>query len=272
MSNCYSIRFLVVFVVIFNGCLACSSQSTNVSNANVENKLLKDTLIHWKGADYQIITISPNDLSFFLDDGKQKFKSFYNLNEFVTQKNNKLIFAMNGGMYLPDDDNEPQGLYIENGSTRNKLDTIVHYRPIKTNFYLHPNGVFFIKKNGVAEIKTNKEFQEEYPLKNYSDIKFATQSGPMLVSNNQLHKAFTENSTNIHIRNAVGVLPNGTICFVLSEDRICFHDLATLFKEKLKCREALYLDGFVSKLYYPKLEKYRNLICGDFGVIIGVVE
>jgi uncharacterized protein YigE (DUF2233 family) len=36
------------------------------------------------------------------------------------------------------------------------------------------------------------------------------------------------------------------------------------------CRNALYLDGFVSRCYLP--EKNLTQLDGDFGVMIGVVE
>jgi uncharacterized protein YigE (DUF2233 family) len=234
--------------------------------------LVKDTLINWKGVDYVVITTTSEGLGFFLEEGNKKFKQFSTLSEYVRKKNKNLIFAMNGGMYLPERNNEPQGLYIEQGEIRKAIDTFTSVRPIRTNFYLHPNGIFYIKKSGEPVVLKNSDFLLEYAKKQYSDIKFATQSGPMLVSDGVIHPAFTPNSKNIHIRNAVGINKKGEICFVLSEERICFHDMATLFKEQLNCENALYLDGFVSKLYYPKLERYRRLNCGNFGVIIGLLN
>jgi uncharacterized protein YigE (DUF2233 family) len=234
--------------------------------------LVKDTLIHWNGVNYVVIRTTSDQLGFFLEDGNRKFKNFSALSEHVRKKNKNLIFAMNGGMYLPERNNEPQGLYIEQGKTRKKLDTFTSIRPIRTNFYLHPNGVFYIKKNGTPVVLKNTSFISEYPKKQYLDIKFATQSGPMLVVDGAIHPAFTPNSKNVHIRNAVGINQKGEICFVLSEERVCFHDIATLFKEELNCENALYLDGFVSRLYYPKLEPYRNLNTGNFGVIIGLLN
>jgi uncharacterized protein YigE (DUF2233 family) len=48
------------------------------------------------------------------------------------------VFAMNGGMYKPD--NSPQGLYIENREVAASLDTTTG----NGNFYLKPNGIFYI--------------------------------------------------------------------------------------------------------------------------------
>jgi uncharacterized protein YigE (DUF2233 family) len=272
INKVFKSNFLIptFLLLILNSCF-CSSKESVVETQPIDT-LTKDTLIYWKGVNYVVITTSSDQLNFFLDDGKKKFKQFGALSEHVRAKNKNLIFAMNGGMYLPENNNEPQGLYIENGKTRKGIDTFTSVRPIKTNFYLHPNGVFYIKKDGKPVVLKNTDFMLEYPEKRYSDIKFATQSGPMLVSDGAIHPAFTVNSKNTHIRNAVGINDKGEICFVLSEERVCFHDIATLFKEKLNCEEALYLDGFVSKLYYPKLERYRTLNCGNFGVIIGLLN
>ncbi|WP_052593792.1 phosphodiester glycosidase family protein [Aureispira sp. CCB-QB1] len=237
-----------------------------------ESSILRDTMIKWRGKNYVVLSTSPEKLSFFLGDKSNRFKSFSNLASHLKNKNKQLLFAMNGGMYLPNHNNEPQGLYIETGKIIKELDSIVAYRPIKTNFYLHPNGVFYITKDGSAYIKSNKEFQQEFRGDRINRIKYATQSGPLLVNHKELHKAFTPKSKNVHIRNAVGILPSGEVCFVISEDKICFHDIASLFKDNLKCRNALYLDGFVSELYYPKIKKYNSLNRGDFGVIIGIID
>jgi uncharacterized protein YigE (DUF2233 family) len=100
-------------------------------------------------------------------------------------------------------------------------------------------------------------------------IKYATQSGPMLVIDGEIHTAFKKNSTNLNIRNGVGILPNNQIIFAISKKEINFYDFAEYFK-KLGCKNALYLDGFVSRTYLP--EKNWKQFDGNFGVIIGVTE
>lgn len=42
------------------------------------------------------------------------------------------------------------------------------------------------------------------------------------------------------------------------------------FSKKKGCKNALYLDGFVSRTYLP--EKNWSQLDGNFGVIIGVTE
>ncbi len=162
---------------------------------------------------------------------------------------------MNGGMYK--EDNSPLGLYIENKQAKFPLNTGKGVG----NFYLYPNGVFYITVTNEAHICTTDNF------KNNGNIKYATQSGPMLLVDGHIHPAFKEGSENTNIRNGVGILPNNKIVFAMSKREINFYDFANYFK-KLGCKNALYLDGFVSRVYLP--EKNWTQMDGNFGVIIGV--
>ena len=89
----------------------------------------------------------------------------------------------------------------------------------------------------------------------------------MLVIEVDIHSVFQKNSVNLNIRNGVGILPNNDIIFAMSKKEINFYEFAEYFK-KLRCKNALYLDGFVSRTYLP--EKKWKQIDGNFGVIIGV--
>ena len=91
----------------------------------------------------------------------------------------------------------------------------------------------------------------------------------MVLINGEYHPKFRKGSENIHIRNGVGILPNGQLIFAISKERINFYDFATFFKEK-GCENALYLDGFVSRLYLP--EKGIEQMDGRFGVIVAEIE
>ena len=50
---------------------------------------------------------------------------------------------------------------------------------------------------------------------------------------------------------------------------INFYEFANYFKQ-LNCKNALYLDGFVSRTYLP--EKNWEQLDGNFGVIIAVTK
>ena len=91
----------------------------------------------------------------------------------------------------------------------------------------------------------------------------------MLLIDGNIHSAFKQGSSNLNIRNGVGILPNGDILFAMSTVEINFYDFALYFKN-LGCKNALYLDGFVSRMYCP--EKNQKQLDGNFGVMIGVTQ
>jgi uncharacterized protein YigE (DUF2233 family) len=194
---------------------------------------------------------------FWKDDNGQILGSIQNLKVFAEAKKNELTFAMNGGMYKKDQ--SPQGLFIENGVTHTPLDTLSG----NGNFYLQPNGVFYITGDDKPVICQTTDFVHS------ERIKFATQSGPMLLIDGQVHPAFKKGSANLNIRNGVGILPDNTVVFAMSKQEVNFYDLAEFFKG-MGCQYALYLDGFVSRTYLP--EQNWKQLDGNFGVIIGVVE
>lgn len=175
----------------------------------------------------------------------------------MASKDEILKFAMNGGMF--EINNVPKGLYIENSEIFNKIDTSKG----KGNFYLQPNGVFFITKNKEPEIVETKKFRYN------PNVQFATQSGPLLLVDGNINPMFQEQSKNLNIRNGVGILQNGNVVFAMSKKEVNFYNFALLFKE-LDCKSALYLDGFVSRTYFP--EKNWIQEDGNFGVMIGVTE
>lgn len=198
------------------------------------------------------------DLQLFWKNDTGIIKNFKTLKTFVESKNKELVFAMNGGMYM--EDRSPLGLFIQDHKLIKKLNT---GNASNANFYLKPNGVFYINDDKSAKVVQTDEFKMS------DKIKYATQSGPMLVINGKIHSAFKEGSSNLNIRNGVGILPNGKVLFAMSKNLINFYDLAKYFKDK-GCKNALYLDGFVSRTYLP--EKDCKQLDGNFGVIIGVTK
>jgi uncharacterized protein YigE (DUF2233 family) len=198
----------------------------------------------------------PSVIKFYWKDGKgQIFRSIQNLKSFVEAKNQELKFAMNGGMFMKD--NSPQGLYIENGETLRALDTLSG----PGNFYLKPNGVFYLTKDNRAVVCETNKFTDN------GQVNFATQSGPMLLIGGEIHSAFKKGSKNLNIRNGVGILPDNKVIFAVSKEEVNFYDFADYFKS-MNCKYELYLDGFVSRTYLPE-ENWKQLD-GNFGVIIGV--
>lgn len=206
----------------------------------------------------KIVNLEEEDLKlYWADENDDLLKNFANLSAFLKNQDKELSFAMNGGMFKRDF--SPQGLFIENGKTIAPLDTLSG----KGNFYLQPNGVFYLTTDNQAIVTQTSSFKKA------SNIKFATQSGPMLIIDGDLHPAFNEGSSNLHIRNGVGILENNQVVFAMSKEKINFFDFAKYF-QKMGCKNALYLDGFVSRTYYPAKNWVQN--DGNFGVMIGVSE
>jgi prepilin-type processing-associated H-X9-DG protein len=99
---------------------------------------------------------------------------------------------------------------------------------------------------------------------------FASQSGPMLVVNGKIHPKFSPNGTSRKLRNGVGVDDGGTVHFVISDGAVTFWEFATLFKDELKTRNALFFDGSVSSLYAPELGRNDGFL--PLGPMVGAYE
>lgn len=189
-----------------------------------------------------------------VDPHKQKVELFspafnddvQNFRDVLAKKRNDLLFVMNGGMY--EQDLSPVGLYIAEGKTYNEANT---QKEGEGNFYqLRPNGIFLIDANGNPQVIPTDVYAKSAPK-----AMLATQSGPMLLVHGVNNSAFQPNSQNYNIRNGVGVNKKNEIVFVLSVDPVNFYEFSELFKEVLNCDNALYLDGVVSQIFAPELNK-----------------
>jgi len=178
-----------------------------------------------------------------------------------------LVFAMNAGMYLTDF--SPIGLYVENGRELRPANTkTMDGPPGKVpNFYKKPNGVFFLNDTDAGILPTT-----DY-LKRRPKTRFATQSGPMLVIKNKLNPIFIAGSADRTRRSGVGVCNGGSVRFAISEGVVNFHDFARLFRDRLKCPNALFLDGGNGVgIYEPGMGRNDMSWHGGFGPVIGLVE
>lgn len=181
-------------------------------------------------------------------------------------KKKKPIFIMNAGMY--NEDGSPVGLFINEGKIEKKLD--VNNQRISDNFHLYPNGVFFIDNNGNFNVTATPEFNLRYNEENPDNIRFATQSGPMLLINGNYHKAFVFQSQNKNIRNGIGIIDNtdsNIMVMLISDGPVNFYNFTSIFKYIFNCKNALYMDGAISKMYV----KEDNIESGDLGGNLGPV-
>jgi uncharacterized protein YigE (DUF2233 family) len=212
--------------------------------------------------DVFVVPMHKNKVKLYWNDDQGfPLRNFQALKDFLENSNQKLVFAMNAGMYAPPPQNTPVGLYVEAGTT---LMPLVRRDTGYGNFYMQPNGVFAL--NDTAAIVCEKNAYESLNMR----VTYATQSGPMLVINGQLHPAFKPASTSFYIRNGVGVTADKKIVFAISNTPVNFYDFATLFKEKFNCTNALYLDGAISKMYLPQANRLQ--LDGELGPMIAIPQ
>ncbi|WP_292287121.1 phosphodiester glycosidase family protein [Marivita sp.] len=217
---------------------------------------------NFDGLRYTACDIDPrtDDLRLFLDaPSGDRFGQFSAIDAELKTEGRRLSVAMNGGMYH--DDRAPVGHYIENG--QEVMRVIPTAGP--GNFGLLPNGVFCIQQ-GRADVIETLRYEAARP-----DCRHATQSGPMLVIDGNLHPRFLEDGTSRYIRNGVGTSEDGTrVVFAISDAPVTFHEFGRIFRDDLDLPQALFLDGRVSRLHAPGLNR------SDFGrwmgPILGVVE
>ena len=193
---------------------------------------------------------------FWKSSDGQPLGSFDQLRQ--TPLGSRVIFAMNGGMYH--EDRSPVGLYVENGQELKRANTANG----PGNFHLKPNGVFFVKGDTAGVMETSRY------LKQRPRPDFATQSGPMLVINGQIHPKISEEGPSRKIRNGVGMRDRHTAVFAISSGPVTFGAFARLFRDELGCENALFLDGSVSSLYAPSLNRSDGLL--PMGPMIGALR
>jgi uncharacterized protein YigE (DUF2233 family) len=166
-------------------------------------------------------------------------------------------FAMNAGMY--DRMQKPVGLYVVRGRTLRPLNQ----QKGSGNFYLLPNGVFWTSPDGAPHVDETGVFAAQQ-----GPVAWATQSGPLLLAAGKFNPQITADGASHPIRNGVGVRGREAF-FVISDDPVSFGRFARFFRDGLHCRDALYLDGTVSSLWAPALNRLdRRTGLGTFVVVM----
>lgn len=243
-----SSRALVIALLLLLGGPALGASAYTVSHRGV-------------GFDvYRLDKGEEQRLRFFWrrEDGTP-YGSIHALREALSAQGKELVFAINGAIYSKQ--LTPLGLYIENGKRYYRLNMGAG----SGNFLLKPNGVFYITDQGAVVVDT-----EEYDPR--SAVKNAIQSGPLLVKNGRLHPRFIAGHDSKYIRDGVGMDRNGRVVFAISNAAVNFYDFATLFRDALDCPNALYLDGNISEMHAPQLNRYGGWPWHQFTTIIAIVS
>jgi uncharacterized protein YigE (DUF2233 family) len=202
--------------------------------------------ISFNGVDYDVVRIdakSANMQLFWKRPDGEPFHNFLTLANWLKDQKKTLLFATNAGIYARD--HTPLGLFVEDSKEYHELNR----KRGGGNFFLKPNGVFYIDKTGAHVMET------EAFAKTKSTPPLAVQSGPMLLVDGAIHPAFRPESESKYIRNGVGVASKDTAIFAVTKTPVNFHAFACFFRDRLNCSNALYLDGMISGMYAPCLNR-----------------
>jgi len=130
---------------------------------------------------------------------------------------------------------------------------------------MRPNGVLYVSPESAGVLETGS-FLKQKPRAD-----FATQSGPMLVISGRLHPRFARHGGSRKYRIGVGSQDPSTLVFAISESEVSFGEFARLFRDKLRCKNALFLDGgSATSFYSPGLGRNSNLV--PLGPMVGVYD
>jgi uncharacterized protein YigE (DUF2233 family) len=211
-----------------------------------------------------IVDLAKNKIELFLNQKDPKTQNnFLYLENKLLKNKKKLAFATNAGMFEPD--HKPVGLHVENGKLIKEI-VVGNPKAQDGNFYLLPNAVFHIE-NQSAYITDSTLLKDK---KDWTSTALATQSGPALILGGEINNLFDKESKNLNIRSGVGIIDKQKVVFVISDEPINFYDFAQIFQDKYGCKDALYLDGVISKMYLPELNK--GLDDYNFGGILAITQ
>lgn len=187
------------------------------------------------------------------------------LHAWLRARGQRMVMATNSGIY--ETDGRPLGLHIERGRER----MAVNHGTGEGNFFLAPNAVFYV--DGAPGSEAAHVVETSLFAADPAGVRLATQSGPALLLNGELHPRFLPESDSLKLRSGVGLSASApsVVHIAISEGTVNFHDFATLFRDALGCTDALYLDGTVSVLNAPGRRSDAHSQ-GVFGGILVVTE
>jgi uncharacterized protein YigE (DUF2233 family) len=211
------------------------------------------------GTPFTVATVEPkkDDLRLlWKDESGQRLGDFDAVERWAQKSRKSVLLATNAGIFAPGF--TPLGIHIEQGRELVKLNRWHG----GGNFFLKPNGVFFVTTSGKSGVLETEEF-----AKNKLKLRLATQSGPLLVQRGKIHPKFTRGSANRNLRNGIGATKDGRAIIVLSHLPVNFWDFATLFRDRLGCPDALYLDGAISGMRCPQADCRRDGSANFAGIL-----
>lgn len=199
----------------------------------------------------------------FRKKGTKPFYGIADVRTYLQSRGEIPLMITNGGMYRPDF--KPVGLFRElDGAMQYPLDTST--RKANDNFHLYPNGVFYVDAAGKGGVVQTRRFFSDTIIRK---APVATQSGPMLVVDGQIHSSFSATSSNNKIRSGVGAYRSEILVFIASVESVSFYEISEFFLEFFECPNALFLDGQVSLMDIQGMEQPPSR---RFGPMVSVTQ
>lgn len=196
----------------------------------------------YKGKYYSVFSF--NDL----EETRENLKVVQNFqkethNNYLIQNDKFNYFLANAGFV--ETGCMPTGYLLSQGELVNPLNLKIGIG----NFYLKPNGVFYVSTNNINIVDS-----EDFANLNEQMLN-GVQSGPLLLKNNFLNPQIQANSPNLKNRLAVGIRKSSypsRVLFVKSEQAVTFYELAQFFKNVLDCSYALHLMSEGIVMHHPE--------------------
>lgn len=225
--------------------LLCLALIGATATASAPLAALESRRVHEGGVDYAVVEIDLArerlDLVWKPAPDAPAFASVEALRSWSSAQGRELLFATNAGIY--DTGFRPLGLHVEDGVVLRRLNT-VRGDGRRGNFSMQPNGVFHVDASGRAGVVATAEWASAGV-----DARIASQSGPMLVVDGAINPLFQSSSTSRRLRSGVCAPSPRRVVFAISEAPVNFDAIARVFRDQLGCRDALYLDGTLSRLW-----------------------
>lgn len=221
-----------------------------------------------RGKKFRVVKCAPSEVRMvWRGEGGRPLVSFSQARRHLLSEGaSEVLMLMNGGIFEPS--LRPSGYYMARG----KVERPLNLKAGKGNFFLKPNGVFFVKESGdgvSAGVVVSEEISG-WSGEEQASLSYAVQSGPLLLRKGKTHPAFNQGSKNELRRNGVGVDAEGRVVFVITEDKTVVNlwTFADCFRQ-LGCQDALFLDGVISQMATNPEAGVKGK---DFATIIGVVK
>lgn len=190
--------------------------------------------VAFRGARYYVVAVNLDRARIQMhwkDANGRPYRRAWVLADALSAAGEQVIAVVNSGIYTPQD--APKGLHVERGRALVPLNTT---DSTSGNFFRpRPNGVFAVMNDGTALIVRRGAAAALVPR-----MREASQSGPRLLENGQTVAPFSDTPLR---RTAVCVVGPRRVFIAVSRDPVSLNDVAALFKDRLGCTDALFLDG-----------------------------